>query len=100
MTGGSEPDLFLELCNLLGGKHDLLLHECLLLLELSELSLHVLVFILLGRDLCLEVLEISDNQGVNHLYVLIVEGLQVVVHHGDILAQGLDLLLVLSQHVG
>ena len=57
----------------------------------------MLVLVLLRGDLCLQVLEVGDNQGDDDLDILIVESLQVVVHHGDILPQRLNLLLVLSQ---
>ena len=90
--------MFLELSNFLRCLHYLLLHECLFLLEFSELALHVLVFISLLRDLVLKVFEIGDDQRINHLDVLVIECLQVVVHHSDVLAETLNLFFVFTQN--
>lgn len=73
-----------------------MLHHGLLLLELSELSLHVFILVFLCADLRLQVLEVSDDQRVYNLDVLIVEGLQVVVHHRDVLSQAFNFLFVFT----
>ena len=57
----------------------------------------MLIFVLLGGYLVLKMFKVCDNKWVDNFNVLIVESLQVVVHHGDILPQRLNLLLVLSQ---
>jgi len=76
-----------------------LLHKCLLLLELGELPLHVLVLVLLLPDLCLQMVEVGDDEGVHDFDVFIIERLQVVVHHSDVLTQAFDLLFVFTQHL-
>ncbi len=75
----------------------MLLHECLLLLEFGELPLQMFVLVLLHGDLALQLVEVADDQRVDDLNVLVVERLQVVVQHGHVLPQTLDLLLVLPQ---
>ena len=77
----------------------MLLHKCLLLLELSELSLHVLILVLLLPNLRLEVVEVGDDEGVHDFDVFIIERLQVVVHHSDVLTQAFDLLFVFTQNL-
>ena len=58
----------------------------------------MLIFISLLRDLVLQVIKIGDNEWVHDLYVLVIECLQVVVHHGDVLAEALNLLFVFTQN--
>ena len=48
--------------------------------------------------MALKLVEVADDKGVDDLDVLVVERLQVVVEHGHVLPQTLDLLLVLPQH--
>ena len=95
----SKSYLFLKLSNLLRSKHNLLLHERLLLLKFSKLPLKMIVLILLQGYLISELLKVSDNHGIDDLDVLVVERLQVVVHHGNVLPQTLYLLLVLSKNL-
>ena len=45
-------------------------------------------------------LEVGDDQGVNDFNVFIVECLQVVVHHRDVLSQRLNLFFVLTEDLG
>jgi hypothetical protein len=57
----------------------------------------MLILVLLSRDLCLQVFEICYNERVNDFNVLIVEGLQVVIHHGDILTKAFNLFFVFTE---
>ena len=58
----------------------------------------MLILISLLGYLVLQVIEICDDQRINDLDVLVIESLQVVVHHGDVLTETLDLFFVFTQN--
>jgi hypothetical protein len=59
----------------------------------------MVVLILLQGYLISQLLKVRDNHGIDDLDVLVVERLQVVVHHRNVLPQTLYLLFVLSQNL-
>lgn len=56
----------------------------------------MLILILLHANLCLQLLKVRNYEWVDDLDILIIERLQVVIQHRDVLSQTFDLLAVLS----
>ena len=59
----------------------------------------MLVLVLLLPNLRLEVVEVGYDEGIHDFDVFIIERLQVVVHHSDVLTQAFNLLFVFTQHL-
>jgi hypothetical protein len=55
------------------------------------------ILVALHADLSLELLKVGDDQGVHDLDVLVVEGLEVVIEHCNVLAEAFNLFTVLSK---
>ena len=93
----SKSDLFFQLRDLLRSAHDLLLHNWFFLFEFRQLFLQMIVFVLLHDDLIWKRIEVCHNQWIYYFNILIIDSLQVVVHHGNILPQTFYLFLVFPQ---
>lgn len=95
----SHADLVFQVRDLMLALDDQLLHLRFLTLQLGQLLMQVVVLRALQGDLFWKLVEILNDERVQHFDVLVVLGTQMVLHQGDLLSEQLDFLFVVTKCV-